>query len=179
MKHTTMKRITTHVLLAFIFAGLTIFASACLKDLDLRPGLLDLNELLAAPDTLQIGNQQITIRTQMWRDFRTSTESPEDGGFLNAIVWVYSIDSTALPTGFTANAIWIVFGEDIWDAYFTGEDPPVPEQKPFQLFEVARNGPKWGPGDFLTVIVRVRDRQGRTHLLRASNQLVERLEDDF
>ncbi|MCC5929798.1 MAG: hypothetical protein JJU28_11170 [Cyclobacteriaceae bacterium] len=172
-------KINRHILPATIFFSILFLFSACLKDLDLRPGEMDLIELLAAPDTLQIGSQRITMRTQMWRDFRTSTESPEDGGFLNAIFWIYSIDSTALPGGFSADAAWIVLGEQVWDTYLTGEAPPVEEQLSFQLFEVARNGPKWGPGDLLTTVVRLRDRQGRRHLLRASNQTVERLEDDF
>jgi hypothetical protein len=172
-------KINRHILSVVIFFSIAILLSACLKDLDLRPGEMDLNELLAASDTLQIGSQRITMRTQMWRDFRNSTESPDDGGFLNAIFWIYSIDSTALPGGFSADAAWIVFGEQVWDTYLTGEEPPVEEQQSFQLFEVARNGPKWGPGDLLTTVVRLRDRQGRRHLLRASNQLVDRLEDDF
>ncbi len=108
----------------------------------------------------------------MWRDFQPI--SPSDGKPLIAIFWVYSADSTALPAGLMADAAWVVSGESVWDTYFTDEEPPPSEQQPYQLHEIAREGPKWGPGIEVDAVVRLRDGNGEVYLVRAPSQYISR-----
>lgn len=158
-----MKRLAAACVLMALLAG----CSTILEETG--PGLLPLEQLLAAPDTVTVHGQQLVLRTYMWRDFMPPT--PPDGRPLIAIMWVYSADSTALVPGLSADAAWVVNEGEIWDTYFTGEPPPPSEeQRPYRLHSVARDGPKWGPNITVDVIVRVRDADGNSHLLRAPEQ---------
>ncbi|MDZ4806036.1 MAG: hypothetical protein SGI90_14350 [Candidatus Eisenbacteria bacterium] len=136
------------------------------------PGKLPLSQLRSAPDTLAFGGHDLVLRTFIWRDFQPV--SPPNGKPLIAIFWVYSADSTALPAKLTADAAWVVHGQEIWNTYLTAEEPPPGEQEPYQLEMVAREGPPWGPGIEVDAVVRLRDGTGKTYLIRASRQPILR-----
>lgn len=51
------------------------------------------------------------------------------------------------------------------DSWIKCSDLPVCET-------TVRNGPKWGPGVFVDVIVRLTDKEGRHHLLRIAFRLL-------
>jgi hypothetical protein len=106
----------------------------------------------------------------MWRDFMPI--SPPGGHPLIAVFWIYSVDSTALPTGLTADAAWVVNGDRVWDTFLERER--VPQPKPYELERIARDGPKWGPHIEVDAVVRIRESDGTTHLLRAANQTIHR-----
>lgn len=152
--------------------ALIVLPACALFGGDEGPGALPLSELRSAPDTLTLGDQQLVLRTAMWRDFQPI--SPPEGKPLIALFWIYAADSTALPAGLTADAAWVVNGEEVWDTYFTDEEPPPGEQRPYQLYEVAREGPTWGPQIEVDAVVRVRDGDGASYLLRAPAQRIGR-----
>jgi hypothetical protein len=104
---------------------------------------------------------------------RLIAEAP-DGEPLIGIFRVYSADSTALPEDFAVEAAWLVDGTEIWATYFTGEEPPESEQQPYLWYEVARRGPKWGPGITVDAVVRIRNADGVAYLLRAPGQQIWR-----
>lgn len=158
------------ILLCLTFC--TTLSACSLFDGDDGPGMLPLSQLRAAPDTLTLGDQNLVLRAFMWRDFQPI--SPPDGKPLIAIFWVYSADSTALPAGLTADAAWVVSGENVWDTYLTDEEPPPSEQQPYQLHKIAREGPKWGPGIEVDAVVRLRDERGESYLVRAPSQYISR-----
>ncbi|MTI88320.1 MAG: hypothetical protein FH748_10160 [Balneolaceae bacterium] len=157
-----------------IIASLVFILSCSIFDnKEDRPGKIPIQELMAAPDTLYIDSQPFVLRTYMWRDFQPI--SPPDGKPLIAIFWVYSADSTKIPESLTANAAWIINENKIWDTYLTGEEPPPSQQQPYQLYEVARNGPKWGPGIEVDVVLQLQSNtDGNKHLIRASTQFIGR-----
>jgi hypothetical protein len=156
------------LLVALLVPGFLI--GCALLGADSGPGELSPEELRAAPETVTIDGRTLALRTYMWRDFMPI--SPPDGKPLIAIFWVYSVDSTALPVGLTANAGWVVHKESVWDTFF--EEPGTGQQVPYELERVAREGPKWGPHVEVDAVVRIRESDGTTHLLRAEKQSIER-----
>ena len=108
----------------------------------------------------------------MWRDFQPV--APRDGRPLVAIFWISTVDSTALPSEMTADAAWVVDGQKVWDTWFIDDEPPLSERQPYQLYEVARDGPKWGPDIAVDAVVRLRHAEAQTYLLRAPSQYIIR-----
>lgn len=159
----------------FIIIASLVFIASCtlFGDKEEYPGDIPIQELLAAPETLYIDNQPFLLRTYMWRDFQPI--SPPNGKPLIAIFWVYSADSTQIPEYLTANAAWIINEDKIWYTKLTGEAAPPSHLQPYELYEVARNGPKWGPDIEVDVVVQLQNnKDGSKHLIRASNQFIGR-----
>jgi hypothetical protein len=134
------------------------------------PPVISVEDLLAVPDTVVVEGRAVTLSCELWRDFMPL--SPPDGKPLIAIASIATVDSMQLPASITSDAVWIVFGSQVWNRYFTDEVPPG--QRPNRLQKVARNGPKWGPGVYVDVVVRLSDGNGTPHLLRASRQWIGR-----
>lgn len=99
-----------------------------------------------------------------------------------AVLKVVTSDKKPFPSGVRMDRGWVLFGEQMWeaaefrdqvkglrhkDSWINCPDSPVCEA-------VARDGPKWGPGVFVDVVVRLTDKEGRHHLLQAPKQCVER-----
>lgn len=160
-----MIRAVLHILAAgWLLGGCSVFGS------DETPGSMTRDELLSAPETVIVDGHELALRTYMWRDFMPI--SPPGGKPLTAIFWVFSADSSELPEGLEVDAAWVVKDDEIWDAHLVGDEPP--EQLPYQLERIARDGPKWSPFIEVQAIVRLREANGKTHLLRASGQSIER-----
>jgi hypothetical protein len=131
---------------------------------------IPIHELLAAEDTITVDGKSLTLSTYMWRDFMPI--SPPDGKPLIGIAYIDGIDTASLPSTIRADAIWIVYDGQVWRSLFNDETSNP--AKPNRLERVFRNGPKWGPGVYLDVIVRLLDGAGGAHLLRASHQYISR-----
>ncbi|NNF04951.1 MAG: hypothetical protein HKN17_10855, partial [Rhodothermales bacterium] len=129
-----------------------------------------LETLRAAPLSVTVDGTDLVLRTAMWRDFMPV--SPPDGRGLIAIFYVATIDSSDIPARLTATAGFVVNGDDVWATEFTGETPAPSENKPFQLVEFARNGPKFGPDIYVDAVVRLEDESGHEVLLRAADQFI-------
>lgn len=151
---------------ALWFAGCSLFNDGGQDAVD-TPSL---ETLLTTPLTVEIGGQDLFLRTAMWRDFMPI--APPDGKPLIAIFYVVTSDSSTIPAGLTATAGFVVDGDDIWTTRFTGEQPAPSEDQPFQLVEFARNGPKFGPDILVDAIVRLEDSSGQRYLLRAEDQYI-------
>ena len=159
-----MRSLSQLLMLGMFFAGCSVFGG------DHVPRTISSSELRATPETVIVDGHELALRTYMWRDFMPI--SPPDGKPMTAIFWVFSADSSALPDGLTVDAAWVVKDDEIWDAALVDESSS--EEVPYQLERVARNGPKWGPGVEVEAVVRLREADGKTHLLRASGQDIER-----
>jgi len=127
------------------------------------------DELLSAPEKIVINEREYILETYMWRDFQPV--SPPGGKPLIAIIRVTAVDSLSVPTEIDATRLWVIKEGKKWESAFTSEDRGyVPDHK---LEKVARNGPKWGPGIHVDVVVRVIDRRdGGEYLLHASGQYI-------
>ena len=128
--------------------------------------------LLSTPEQIEIEGRMYILETYLWRDFMPI--SPPDGKPLIAIIWVTAIDSLRFPSSIEATKLWVISGEEIWETKFSDEERPQLPHREHQLEKVARNGPKWGPGIYVDVVVRIIDESRNFYLLRASNQYISR-----
>jgi hypothetical protein len=148
---------------------LVLFLAGC-SDPVSSPPEISIYNLLSAPDTLEVENQKIFMTTYMWRDFMPI--SPPNGKPLIAIVYIETIDSSEISPAIIADAIYIVNRREVWKSYFSDEQP-AGESKPFRITKIARNGPMWGPGIYVDVVVKLK--VNRTiYLLKASRQYIGR-----
>jgi hypothetical protein len=129
------------------------------------------SKLIAAPETLRVDNYLLTLTCDLWRDFQPI--SPPDGKPLIAFLYISAINTDSISTPLDADAIWLIYKDETWRGQFTGEKVPPWERKPNNLIKIARNGPKWGPGVCIDVVVRIIDAKGSHHLLRASKQFIQ------
>ena len=124
------------------------------------------SELRAAPTLVTVAGTALRLETYLWRDFQPI--SPPDGKPLIAVMRVRAADGGTVPGGLQVDAAWVVNGGAVWAAEVRDEHG----SSNAQYYEVVgRDGPKWGPGITVDVIVRVRDAQaGASRLLRAADQ---------
>jgi len=136
------------------------------------PPDIPINQLLSSPDTILIDTRYFYLSTYIWRDFQPI--SPPDGKPLIAIIYITATDTAQLPASISADAVWILYNNQVWKSWFTNETISPSEFKPNRLVKIARNGPKWGPHVYVDVIVRVYDGKGGNQMLRASKQWINR-----
>ena len=122
-------------------------------------------ELVAAPEKITIEGRSLLIETELWRDFMPS--SPPDGRPLIAAIKLKTIDNTNLPKGIEVVSVWIVNDDKLWSP--TKKEALKGDSNSSMTISV-RDGPKWGPGIDVDVIVELKDSQNQSHLLRASKQ---------
>jgi hypothetical protein len=161
-----MKSTLLIVVASGLIAGCSLFGG------DDGPAEIPIEELRAAPTSLEVDGKTVALRTYMWRDFMPI--SPADGNPLIAIFWIYVPDESPLPDGLSADAAWVLNGDSVWDTFF--EDEERPDLKPNELERIARDGPLWDPYIAVDAVVRVVAADGSTHLLRAPDQRIERTE---
>lgn len=99
---------------------------------------------------------------------------------------VSTADNRPLPSGIRADGAWVILGKQIWEiADLRRHMLPQSEKKDFSKKWIncpalpvceftVRDGPNWGPGVLVDVVVRLTDKNGRRYLLRAPKQLVQR-----
>ncbi len=131
-----------------------------------------IQDLLAAPEQIEIDGREYILETYLWRDFMPI--SPPDGKPLIALIWVTAINSLEFSSSIDANRLWIINDELLWETGFSGEERPDNSNREHQLEKVAREGPKWGPQIQVEVVVRVTDGENNTYLLRAPDQWINR-----
>jgi len=123
------------------------------------------SELATAPTTVSVSGKSLTLGTYLWRDFQPI--SPPDGKPLIAVLRVTTDDGTNVPATVRADMVWVLYGTEIWSAVpqerLRSDTAPVYEA-------AAHDGPKWGPGVNVDVVIRLRDANGRALLLRAPDQ---------
>ena len=127
------------------------------------------SELRRAPLELTVGDVTVRLEASLWRDFQPV--SPSDGKPLAVVLRIKTVDGTAIPLELHADFAWVLNGNQAW-ASAVGEERRGPDSSFFEV--VARDGPKWGPGIEVDVVVRLRDASGRVVLLQARRQLIHR-----
>jgi len=134
-----------------------------------------IQELLDAPEQLDIDDYSFTLETYLWRDFMpTIPDYDPDGSPLGAVATVSEIDSLDIPDSFNITMMWVINGNKAWEIssperrYYYGIQP-------FQIKVSASDGPKWGPRIYVTVVVQlVNGDDDKIYLLRATNQYIGR-----
>ncbi len=156
-------------LLVFSFA--VIFCTSCefvdfesyVTTLDSLPNEI---EIISAPDEVVISGELITIEAYLWRDFMPPT--PPNGTPMMASLKIKTVNLTDLPAGLKAEKLYVVNQQDVWVSDFSNESRPT--QPPYQMEVIARDGPKWGPGILVDVVVMLRDSQYNIYYIRIIEQ---------
>ena len=147
---------------------------------------VSINDLRKSPTRIVLDGKSLSLSAYLWRDFMPSIPSMIDGKPMIAVFKVATSDKKSFPGGIRIERAWVLFGEQMWETsdfreqlggptnnkdssekWINCADAPVCEA-------VARGGPKWGPGVYVDVVVRLIDREGRQHLLQAPKQYVQR-----
>lgn len=133
-----------------------------------------LEKLLAAPEEISIEGRRMILKASLWRDFMPI--SPPGGKPLIAAVSIAAADLKEFPSSLAADRLWVIKdGNEVWESDFSDEPgrPKGPDEKHL-LREIARDGPLWGPGIAVDVVVRILDKKGASHYLKAARQPIER-----
>jgi len=130
------------------------------------------DQLEKAADTLMIHKVKLAIETYLWRDFMP--QSPPDGKPLRAAITVAPVNQKFLPADIDADKLWIIHGQEVWSATLKSVRQNMPSGNLTKLEKMAREGPKWGPGISVTVVIQIIDQKGDSHLLKAKDQLIHR-----
>lgn len=141
---------------------------------------MSIKQLQNAPTEIVLEGRPLSLSTYPWRDFMPGSSSTPDGSPLMVALKVATADKKPLPSGIRMDRAWVLFGDEMWEAsdFRSGRRPvkdgwikcaetPVCEA-------TIRGGPKWGPGVFVDVVVRLTDKEGQSHLIRAPKQLILR-----
>lgn len=156
--------------LAYI-ASVFGLAGACSGDRALAPTVLPtFAELRTAPEVASLEGVAVRLEAFAWRDFQPI--SPSDGKPLIVVVRIKREDEKVVPSTLKTDALWVVNGELAWAASVREEQPRAPESSFFEA--VARNGPKWGPGVAVDVVVRLRGSSGQRELVQVRGQVIQR-----
>jgi len=148
--------------------AVVMLAVACTPESAVAPR--DPAELRVAPTTVVVGGTALSLDADLWRDFQSI--SAPNGKPLVGIVRIRSVDGASVPSSTRVVALWVVNGDNVWTSVPREEQQRTPGAKGFDV--VARDGPKWGPGIDVDVIVGVRDGTGAVSLLRAPAQRIKR-----
>ena len=127
--------------------------------------------LRVAPLSAEVGGRSFTLSSFLWRDFMPGPDASANGRPLVVIATVAATDKSALPVDLTVDGLWVVNGDQVWRGTPREEQPRT---DPTKVEVVAREGPRWGPGITVDVIVRLRGAGGRSALLRAAAQPINR-----
>ena len=124
------------------------------------------SDLATAPTRVVLAGKPLVLDASLARDFMPI--SPPDGRPLTAVLLVRAEDGSQVPATVGADMVWVLNGVDTWSAV-PREERSRSEMAP--LYElVARDGPKWGPGVNVDVVVRLHEQGGRDALLRVANR---------
>jgi hypothetical protein len=116
-----------------------------------------------------VGGAIIRLEPYLWRDFQPI--SPPDGKPLIAVLRVRTTNGAAITPGLRADTAWVVNGPTAWVAAVILEHASS-DSTYFEV--VAREGPKWGPGINVDVVLRLHDASGAPVFLRANAQPIHR-----
>src|SRR5690349_3885232 len=136
---------------------------------------VSIKDLRNAPTMITIDNRALSLSAYLWRDFAPGTVGVDGTGLMVAFK-VASADKQPLPSGIRLERAWVLFREEVWevsdlrggtaaqsqnkDTWIKCSNSPVCEI-------TVRGGPKWGPGVYVDVVVRLTDKEGKEYFLQA------------
>ena len=136
-------------------------------------GDVSVDELLSAPEEIEIGNRMYVLDVFLWRDFMPFC--PPNDRPLIASISVTATDSLEVLKSIDVDRIWIVNGGDVWESGFSSEER-ARHSSHNHLEKIARGGPKWSTGIMVDVVVMVIDGSDNIYLIKASDQPINRTE---
>ncbi len=132
-----------------------------------------IDELLSAPEQIEIDSRKYILETGLYRDFQPIC--PLDGRPLWGLIWVVAVDSLSFPSSLNADHVWIINNNDVWDTDLVNREIPYGYEYKMKK-RIKGDGPKWGPDIYVAVVVQIIDEEDNAYLLRASDQEIIRLD---
>jgi hypothetical protein len=143
-----------------------------------------IKDLRKTPTEVVLDGRALTLSAYLWRDFMPSTFPAPNGSPMMAVFKIATSDKKPPLSKVRIDRAWVLFGEQVWEIpdlrrnverITDNKDSSekwisCPDSSVCEF--TARNGPKWGPGVFVDVVVRLIDEEGRHHLLQARKQYV-------
>jgi hypothetical protein len=143
---------------------------------------VSIKDLRNAPTVAVISSTSLHLSASPWRDFMPGMWGL-DGSPLMIVLKVTTADQKPFPSGMRMDRAWVLFGDRVWeisDLRGRLKDQPNPEEGWINCSAsttcqtTARNGPKWGPGVLVDVVIQLTDREGKQHFLQARGQYINR-----
>src|SRR5262245_35779661 len=133
---------------------------------------VSIDHLRAAPDTLSLVGYQSVIAADLYRDFMPN--SPPDGRPLTAVVTFSLISASDFSREVKAAYVWVLNGNEVWKAVMEMQDPNrYPHD---QVVLIARDGPKWGPGIEVEVILGLTIEGRGLQFVKLPNETIARVD---
>jgi len=155
-------------LLLLGFACAALAASGCGSPSS--PGMPREEDPRTASTSVALAGKTLVLSASLWRDFQPI--SPPDGKALAGVLRVSAADGSGVPSSVTADSAWLFMGSQVWQTTPVESGSRDGASPGYEL--AVRDGPKWGPGVAVDVVVRLRDGSGPSVLLRAASQLIRR-----
>jgi len=135
----------------------------------------DAAALRQAPTTsAELAGFTYRLETYLWRDFAPGPDVGSSGRPLIAVARVaVNGETAAFPAAVTVDRLWVINADEIWETA-PREEQPRGSLNARTIEVVGRDGPRWGPGITVDVVVRLRGPGGATTLLRAAGQPINR-----
>jgi hypothetical protein len=124
-------------------------------------------ELRSSPETLTIGDNNLVLRTYLWRDFQPVAE--KDGSKLMCINKLTDVDNLTIVNTIALRKQYVVNGNEIWTANYI----EIRNYVDYIIEGYARGGPKWGPNIEVDVICEF-ENSGTIHRILAKSQPIYR-----
>jgi hypothetical protein len=142
---------------------------------------VSITDLRKARTEVVLDGRSLSLSAYPWRDFMPGTVNGPDGSPMMVGLKVATTDKKPFPSGVRLDRVWVLFDEQVWEVSEFRARRKSPRYDEDSWINCAalpacevtiRDGPKWGPGVFVDVVVRLRDKEGRHLLLQVSKQYV-------
>lgn len=134
--------------------------------------LVDIDALQKSPTQLKLDSTtSLALEVTLWRDFMPI--SPEDGKPMFALVKLFTVDSTVLPSNINIDKLWVINDREVWEADLVTVSI---DDQIFQITKRASGGPKWEPKIYVEAVVRIVLKDSTKMYLKNENVLIERTE---
>ena len=126
-----------------------------------------MDELLSAPEKIEIDGREYILETGLYRDF--FPPMPPSG--LGGSIYIIALDSLQFPSSLDASHLWVIKDDDVWDTYLI--ERVIPGDQIYKMKKRIRDeGPDWGPHIYVDVVVEIVNDENGSYLLRADSQWI-------
>lgn len=178
MQHIKKEASRKYLLRNLFFITLLVTSIISCRKYDLNGDVVDDPQLLEklylnAQDTIEVDNQDLILKTQLYRDFFPGV--PDRNTRLEALLFIVNTDSSLISKKFEIKTLYVIDKEQIWiSTPKLTDDITLPIYK---VFEVSINGPEWDTGIYVDVVLTLEDLiTGKIKYLIANHQLIMRVE---
>jgi len=126
--------------------------------------------LSSATSEVIISDYSFTLSANLWRDFQPI--SPPNGKPLILVADIVESNGKNIPSSIQVDSVKVINGDQVWSGILSVEKNSTAPPNTRQM-EI-RDGPKWGPGIYVDLVVRLIDREQNIHWLKEQNLLIER-----